>query len=146
MDIEILLKEKIIASFQKLGISLTLTDVVIENSKDKAHGDYASNVALKYSRLLQKNPRDAASIIIENLDMEGIDKIEIAGPGFINFFMKHDSLQSVVKTIIEKCDEYGRGENKNLKIKVFNPKIKRNNPTKKRIVFRSFFLSLYENS
>ena len=57
---------------------------------------------MKFSRLFAKAPRDVANLIAQNIDMDGIDKIEIAGPGFINFFMKNDSLQIVVKKIISE--------------------------------------------
>lgn len=118
MDIERQIKEKIIDAFKQYDIQLQLNDVVIERSKDKLHGDYASNVALKNSRLFSKPPREVAQLIIDKLDMSGIDKVEIAGPGFINFFMKHDSLQAVVKKIINEVDNYGRGDRKNKKINV----------------------------
>ena len=118
MDIERQIKEKLIDAFKQYDIQLQLNDVVIERSKDKLHGDYASNVALKNSRLFSKPPREVAQLIIDKLDMSGIDKVEIAGPGFINFFMKHDSLQAVVKKIINEVDNYGRGDRKNKKINV----------------------------
>ena len=118
MDITLILKNKIQSALNKLGQEVSLNDIIIENSKDKAHGDYASNVAMKFSRLFSKAPRDVAALIINNIDMEGIDKIEIAGPGFINFFMKNDSLQVVVKKIIEEDDKYGRSERKNQKVNV----------------------------
>ncbi|MBR2507137.1 MAG: arginine--tRNA ligase [Bacilli bacterium] len=118
MDIERQIKEKIIDAFKQYDIQLQLNDVVIERSKDKLHGDYASNVALKNSRSFSKPPREVAQLIIDKLDMSGIDKVEIAGPGFINFFMKHDSLQAVVKKIINEVDNYGRGDRKNKKINV----------------------------
>ena len=52
---------------------------------------------MKFARHFAKSPRDVAFSIIANIDMSDIDKIEVAGPGFINFFMKHDSLQAIVK-------------------------------------------------
>ena len=118
MDIIAILKTKIQSALGKLGQDVSLNDIVIENSKDKAHGDYASNVAMKFSRLFGKAPRDVAALIIENIDMTDIDKIEIAGPGFINFFMKNDSLQIYVKKIIEADENYGRSEKKNQKVNV----------------------------
>ena len=118
MDLQKLLKEKIVTAFEELGVSLTINDVVIEHSKDKSHGDYATNVALKYSKMLGKNPRDAANEITNLINKDGIEKIEIAGPGFINFFMKHDSLQGVVKKIISENENYGRGEKQNKRINV----------------------------
>ena len=118
MELEVLLKEKLVKALEKMGITLSLNDIVIEHSKDPAHGDFATNAALKYSRLVGKNPRDTANDILSNLDMEGIEKVEVAGPGFINFFMKNDSLQAIVRKIIDSNEEYGRGEKKNFKINV----------------------------
>lgn len=118
MDIERQIKEKIIQAFAAYDIQLQLNDVVIERSKDTAHGDYASNVALKNSRLFGKPPREVAQLIIDKIDYEGIDKIEIAGPGFINFFMKHNSLQAIISKIVSQGDDFGRGETKGKKINV----------------------------
>ena len=118
MDIVESLKLKIQSSLAKLNQVVSLSDIIIEKSKDTSHGDYASNVAMKSSRLFGKAPRDVASLIIENLDMNDIEKVEIAGPGFINFFMKNDSLQQIVKRIINEGDNYGRLEKKNQKVNV----------------------------
>ena len=118
MDIVESLKLKIQEALAKLGKVASLNDIIIEKSKDTSHGDYASNAAMKFSRLFAKAPRDVANLIIENINMDGIDKIEIAGPGFINFFMKNDSLQVIVKRIISNGDNYGRSERKNQKVNV----------------------------
>ena len=118
MDIVESLKLKIQEALAKLGKEASLNDIIIEKSKDTSHGDYASNAAMKFSRLFAKAPRDVANLIIENINMDGIDKIEIAGPGFINFFMKNDSLQPIVKKIIDAGDSFGKGENKNFKVNV----------------------------
>ena len=118
MDIVLELKTKIQNALAKLGQEVSLNDIIIEKSKDTSHGDYASNVAMKFCRLFSKSPRDVASLLIENLDMNGIDKVEIAGPGFINFFMKNDSLQVFVKKIIDEGDNYGRSSRKNQKVDV----------------------------
>lgn len=118
MDIETTLKQKLIKAFETLNVSLVENDVVIENSKSKEHGDYATNVALKYASRLGKNPRELANTIVEVIDKDQIDHIEIAGPGFINFFMKNDAINSIVKKIIESGNKYGRGEDKNKKINV----------------------------
>lgn len=107
MDIVIELKTKLLEALKKMGVNLTVDDIVIENSKDSSHGDYATNVAMKYCKEFQKPPREVANLILSNLDMSGIDKVEIAGPGFINLFLKKDSLQSIVKTVIELDNNYG---------------------------------------
>ena len=118
MDIALNLKTKIQNALTKLGQEVSLNDIVIEKSKDTSHGDYASNAAMKFCRLFSKSPRDLATLLIENLNMDGIDKVEIAGPGFINFFIKNDSLQAFVKKIIDEGDAYGRSLKKNKKVNV----------------------------
>lgn len=118
MDIIENIKLKIQKALLDLGQEVALNDIVIEKSKDEAHGDYATNVAMKLSRLFGKAPRDVASMLIEKINRDGIEKIEIAGPGFINFFMKHDSLQAFVNKIIAEDENYGRSPRKNFKINV----------------------------
>ena len=118
MDIVESLKIKIQEALSKLGQQASLEDIIIEKSKDTTHGDYASNVAMKFSRSFAKAPRDVAALIIENINMDGIERIEIAGPGFINFFMKNDSLQAFVSKIINEGDNYGRSPRKNTKVNV----------------------------
>ena len=118
MDIIENIKLKIQKALLDLGQEVALNDIVIEKSKDEAHGDYATNVAMKLSRLFGKAPRDVASMLIEKINRDGIEKIEIAGPGFINFFMKHDSLQAFVNKIITEDENYGRSPRKNFKINV----------------------------
>ena len=118
MNIEQNLKDKIVAAASKLGVVLTSNDVIIEKSKAAEHGDYATNVALKNASKVGKNPRQFASELIEVIDKDGISKIEIAGPGFINFFMNNNAMNAIVKKIIDEGDNYGRGEKKNFKINV----------------------------
>ncbi len=118
MDIVENLKNKIQEALTKLGKEVSLNDIVIERSKDSSHGDYASNVAMKFARLFGQNPREVASLIIDNINRDGIDKIEIAGPGFINFFMKNDSLQPIVRKILEEKDDYGRAPRNGSKVNV----------------------------
>ena len=86
MDVIESLKLNIQKAFLDLGVEVSLNDIIIEHSKDPAHGDYATNAAMKNCRLLKKAPVMVANELIEKLDRTGIEKIEIAGPGFINFF------------------------------------------------------------
>ena len=118
MEIRDLLKENIQTALKKLGVDLELNEIIVENSKDPTHGDYASNVAMKSSRLFGKAPRDVANLIVENLNMDSIDHIEIAGPGFINFYMKNDSITNIISKIIKEDKNFGRGEKKNIKVNV----------------------------
>ena len=118
MDILDSLKLNIQNALKELDFDVQLNDIIIEVSKDPTHGDYATNCAMKFSRLFQTNPRAAAERIIPKLDMSSIDKVEIAGPGFINFYMKQDSLSKIVNEVITKDASYGAGEKKNKKINV----------------------------
>ena len=118
MDIVDLLKQNIQNAFKKLGHEVSSNDIVIEHSKDPSHGDYATNAAMKLCRLFSKPPRDVANLLINELDMASIEKVEIAGPGFINFFMKNDSLQSIIKVIEDKGDSFGGQDKKDFKINV----------------------------
>ena len=118
MNIEQNLKQKIVTAAATLGVTLTPEEVIIEKARAVEHGDYATNVALKNANKVGMNPRDFALKMIDALDKEGIDKVEIAGPGFINFFLKNDAINAVVKKIISEGDNYGRGEKKNFKINV----------------------------
>ncbi len=118
MSIEETLKSKLIEVLSSYGLSLSMNDVVIEKTKSPAFGDYASNVALKFGSRVGKAPRDLANEIVSKINKDQIEKIEIAGPGFINFFMKKDAINSVVSTIIAKGDDYGKGEDKHFKVNV----------------------------
>ncbi len=103
---------------KKLGLEIKPEEIVIERSKDPTHGDYATNLAMKSAKALHKAPKQIAEDIIKAISSPKIEKIEIAGPGFINFFMKADSLNSIVKTILDENEHYGDGEKKNIKINV----------------------------
>lgn len=118
MSIEEILKTKIIEVMKDLGLDLSLNDVVIENSKDPIHGDYASNVAMKYASKVGKNPRELATFIVDKISKDDIDHIEIAGPGFINFFLKKDAINSNIAKILKENENYGKGEKKNIKVNV----------------------------
>ena len=107
LDIELKLKELIKLGLKELGVEVELNQIVIERSKDKSHGDYATTVALQMARTLHKSPRDIALELVKHLNADYISKTEIAGPGFINFFVKSDSLSSIIKTIVEQDEHYG---------------------------------------
>ena len=68
-------------------VELTLEDVVIEVPKLKEHGDYSTNVAMRLTKQLRSNPRMIAQSIMDKVDVSSIEKMEIAGAGFINFFI-----------------------------------------------------------
>ncbi len=80
----------------------------IDASKDKTHGDFASNIALVLSKQASMPPRKLAELIVEKLPKdESIEKVEIAGPGFINFFVSSASNFTVIETILEQKEKFG---------------------------------------
>ena len=94
-----------------------LPDFNIETPADTAHGDFAVNAALVWSRSLRNAPRKIAETIMEIADFNGtyIDRYEIAGPGFINFFLNDGYYADVLSDISERKENYGEsgfGENK----------------------------------
>lgn len=107
LDIELHLKKVISEAFKSLDVEIGLDSIVIERSKEKAHGDYATNVAMQMARVLKMAPIMIAKNLIEKINDENIEKIEIAGPGFINFFIKQESLNSLIGNIIDLDQNYG---------------------------------------
>lgn len=87
-----------------------LPSVHLETPKDKANGDYATNIAMQLTKIAKKNPRQIAEAIIENLNMDGtmMKKVDIAGPGFMNITVRKDYLQDVVKAVLTEEENYGR--------------------------------------
>ncbi len=112
------LKAALLKAAEQCGLAIKSDDIVIENTKDHVHGDYASNLAMRFAKSSGKKPLELANLIKEKLVCPAIDHVEIAGPGFINFFMKHESLGSIVNEILEKGKDYGRGEPNGIKVDV----------------------------
>ncbi|HEY7775042.1 MAG TPA: arginine--tRNA ligase [Kineobactrum sp.] len=82
--------------------------ITIDRTRDPSHGDLASNVALTLAKTAGKNPRDLAAMICAALPQAAfISKTEIAGPGFINFFLTSDSSQAVIGRILAAGAGYG---------------------------------------
>src|SRR5690625_804501 len=92
-----------------LAEATELPDIILEVPKDKSHGDFATNIAMQLARIAKKAPREIAEEIKEHINVKEatIEKIEVAGAGFINFFMKRDFLQTIISTIIEDGASYG---------------------------------------
>ncbi|MFB7817896.1 arginine--tRNA ligase [Paenibacillus chitinolyticus] len=86
-----------------------LPEIVLEVPKDKAHGDFATNLAMQLSRIAKQNPRAIAEQLIQKLDKEKaqIAEVQIAGPGFINFRMDKSYLYPILAQVAEQGDRYG---------------------------------------
>lgn len=91
------------------GLIETKPELQISRTKDAAHGDFTSNVAMMLAKQAGRPPRDVAQIIIDALsENKAIVKIEIAGPGFINFFLAQENTLSIIKNILDQGDSFGR--------------------------------------
>lgn len=105
------LKAEVKQAVLKAGLATEeqLPDVVLETPKDKTHGDYATNMAMQLARVARKAPRAIAEDIVANFDKTkaSIEKLEIAGPGFINFYMNNSYLTDLIPVVMKAGDAYG---------------------------------------
>ncbi|MEB5759091.1 arginine--tRNA ligase [Mammaliicoccus sciuri] len=104
--------EEIKASIIKSELVETVPEIKIETPKDPANGDYSSNIAMVLTKLARKNPREIANQIVENLDTNkaNVKKVDIAGPGFINFYLDQQYLTEIIKTALTKGETFGQTE------------------------------------
>jgi arginyl-tRNA synthetase len=104
-----LVTEAVAGAAADLGVDGTPEAVEIDRPRAKEHGDYATNVALALARPARRSPRDVADAIVRHLPASDlVAKVEIAGPGFINFFVTHDWLYDVLREIRASGERYGR--------------------------------------
>ena len=87
------------------------TPVAVERPKQAAHGDYASNVALQHAKALKRNPREFAAALVAALPPSPlVDRVEIAGAGFVNVFVTPAARQAIVGSVLALRDRYGRSD------------------------------------
>jgi arginyl-tRNA synthetase len=89
-----------------------LPPVEVEWTKDPGHGDYTSNAAMVLAAQTKKNPREIARILLERIDDSGqvLEKVEIAGPGFMNFFIRESCWSSFLKKVDDEGNRYGSSD------------------------------------
>jgi arginyl-tRNA synthetase len=93
------------------GLIETRPALQITRTKDATHGDFTCNVAMMLAKQAGKAPRDVAQAIIDALgDNDAINKIEIAGPGFINFFLAQESTLNIINDILAGGDRFGESD------------------------------------
>lgn len=92
----------------------------LTHTKEKSHGDFASNAALMLAKQAKRPPREVAQLIVDILgEHPEIDKMEIAGPGFINFFLSQQASTQVINTVLQQQDKFGHSNvGKNQKVGV----------------------------
>ncbi|MEZ7827476.1 MAG: arginine--tRNA ligase [Aquiluna sp.] len=95
----------------KLAKAEIPTSVVVERPKNRDHGDWATNVAMQLGKSFEMTPRQFAEILAVKLEtVDGISKVEIAGPGFINLFVSTGASASLVKNIVDQGADFGKGD------------------------------------
>lgn len=90
------------------SLGMEAVDFVVEHPADLSHGDYSTNVAMKAGG----NPREVAEKIVEGLEgkVKMVDRVEIAGPGFINFYLKPEFFAEETKKIVKEGEKYGKSK------------------------------------
>ncbi|KRC58493.1 arginine--tRNA ligase [Agromyces sp. Root81] len=112
----------------EVEFGLTADDVVLERPKNRDHGDWASNIAMRVAKPLGTNPRELATELAAGLaDVDGVASAEVAGPGFINVRLDAAAAGALAKTIVEAGPGYGRSDS--LAGQVINLEFVSANPT-----------------
>lgn len=122
------LREKLQSEF---GLEIRVEEIELTKTQDEKFGDLTTNIALKVSKELGKNPREIAEEIVKSINQQidneiknSINKIEIAGPGFINFTLSKEYLLKNLEEILEKKENYGKwdlGKNKQVMVEFGQP-------------------------
>ncbi len=111
------IKKGIYDAIAKLGynddtVVQSFEDIVLEVPKDKEHGDYATNIAMRLAKVAKKRPADIAQEIVQNLDFEQLHltNAEVAGPGFINLMINKNFVMEIALKINKEQCEYGTSD------------------------------------
>src|SRR5690625_4978290 len=109
MDLKQHLKISIEKAVGKSGLVEEVPPVKVEVPKDKANGDFSTNIAMVLTKQAKRNPREIAQTVIDNLDKSEaqVKSVDIAGPGFINFKMEESSLTGVIAKVLEEKERFG---------------------------------------
>lgn len=89
-----------------------IAEFIVEKPSNKANGDFSSNIAMACAKSFKKAPRAIAQNIADHLDLSGtvFERMEIAGPGFLNFFLSGEYYSSILRDIFACGDDYGRSD------------------------------------
>lgn len=114
-DLEQLIHTVLTEAVEATEVALTLeqipTDIVVERPRNKEHGDWATNIAMRLAKLAGTNPRTLAEILTKRLsEKAGIKAVEVAGPGFINITLDAASAGELARTILNAGSHYGTNE------------------------------------
>ena len=92
-------------------VTTALPEISVDHARDNLHGDFASSIAMALARPLRRKPRDIAESLVAHLPPNpNLARVEIAGPGFINFFLTPAAHQTVIPAILRAGGDYGRSD------------------------------------
>ena len=108
--------------------NIDVDNISVEIPKAKENGDYSTNIAMKLTKILNKNPLEIANDIIKDINESWIEKVSVAGPGFINFYVKNDYLFENINKVIKEKENYGscdigKGKSINIEFVSANPTV-----------------------
>jgi arginyl-tRNA synthetase len=118
-DIKSHLTQLLADALAAIGSSLPRAAIELTRTKQVAHGDFACNAALQLAKSLKRNPREVAKDIVDALPPSPwVEKTEIAGAGFINFFLSNASKQRIVSEILNAGHDFGRAASNGKRVQV----------------------------
>ena len=107
------IKESLLKVLENLGIVLKEEEIVLEHPENLGFGDYSSNIAMELGRKQGRNPKELAEKIVSKWQEIGlpefVDKVEVAGAGFLNIWLKFGALGNQLIEVLKRGDDYGRG-------------------------------------
>lgn len=103
-----LLSDLVKHALNEAGFAASTVPIQIDYTRDNKHGDFACNVALSLAKSLNLAPRDVATRLVAHLKHPLVEKIEIAGPGFINFFLTPKAWHQIIQDIFAAKENYGK--------------------------------------
>ncbi len=109
MNLEELLADAVRDAARR-AYEVELDDVHVERPNDPEHGDFATNVALASAKAFRRNPREVAAKIVKGIDAPFVERAEVAGPGFINFWLTPEALWGELGTLLKEGSEFGHEE------------------------------------
>ena len=106
------IRENLLSAARAAFDAADLPDFSLSTPANREHGDFAANAALVWAKALKSSPRAIAEALLANTDFDGsyIEKCEIAGPGFINFFLADKFYADIIKDVLAREDDYGKSD------------------------------------
>ncbi len=99
-------KQEIAKALTQLGVTTSKIEITVPDKPE--HGDLSSNIAFSVKTELKTSPRDAGTQILEKIDKTAFEKIEVVGPGFLNFFLKREDILNVLDNVLQQKEKYGK--------------------------------------